>query len=91
VAHHPKGRARPPRVVAGDRGVHSADTRTRSRWQASHESRSRPPARFSQNVRRSNERAFSGEDSAGARTPVGVWRASRSHGMDGIERWLGLG
>jgi IS5 family transposase len=26
VAHHPKGRARPPRVVAGDRGVHSADT-----------------------------------------------------------------
>jgi transposase, IS5 family len=100
VAHHQNIFAHPPRVVAADRGVHSADTEEKLKaagvkhvaipmmGKASEERRAleRTPT-FRRGYR---WRAGIEGRIASLRRDYG-WRKSRYHGSDGMERWLGLG
>lgn len=100
VEHHQQVFARPPRLVAGDRGVHSAETE--EKLTAAGVKRVAIPASGKLSVERQtleHTRAFR----RGYRWRAGIegriaslrrdygWRKSRYHGMDGMERWLGLG
>lgn len=100
VAHHQALFEHPPNLVAGDRGVHSAETE--ETLSAAGVKRVAIPAsgKLSEQ-RRAHEhtRAFR----RGYRWRAGIegriaslrrdygWRKSRYHGLDGMERWLGLG
>jgi IS5 family transposase len=100
VAHHQALFAHPPNLLAGDRGVHSAETE--SRLAAAGVKRVAIPAAgpISQE-RRALERTPGFR--RGYRWRAGIegriaslrrdfgWRTSRYHGQDGMERWLGLG
>jgi transposase, IS5 family len=100
VAHHRAIFARPPNLVAGDRGVHSADTEERLR--AAGVKRIAIPA-----VGKASEERQALEHMRtwrrGYRWRAGIegriaslrrdygWRTCGYHGLDGMERWLGLG
>ena len=100
LAHHQQVFAHPPGLVAADRGVHSADTE--EKLQAAGVKRVAIPA-----VGKASEERKAWERSRtfrrGYRWRAGIegriaslrrdygWRKSRSHGRDGMERWLGLG
>ncbi|HEU5377947.1 MAG TPA: ISNCY family transposase [Ktedonobacteraceae bacterium] len=100
VAHHQEVFARPPQLVAADRGVHSADTEEKLKvagvkqvaipavGKASEERKAleRTP-RFRRGYR---WRAGIEGRIASLRRDYG-WRKSRYHGREGMERWLGLG
>src|SRR5437764_955801 len=100
VTHHREVFARPPRLVAADRGVHSADTEEKLKaagvkqvaipavGKASEERKAleRTP-RFRRGYR---WRAGIEGRIASLRRDYG-WRICRYHGQDGMERWLGLG
>lgn len=100
VAHHQEVFAQPPRLVAADCGVHSADTEEKLKTagvkqiaisvvgKASEERRAweRTP-RFRRGYR---WRAGIEGRIASLRRDYG-WRKSRYHGRDGMEWWLGLG
>lgn len=100
VAHHREVFARAPDLVAGDRGVHSAETEARLRaWgvkqvaipvigQASAERRALERTR----AFRRGYRFRAGIEGriASLRRDYG-WCKCRYHGQDGMERWLGLG
>jgi transposase, IS5 family len=100
VAHHQNVFAHPPRLVAADRGVHSADTEERLKA-AGVKQVSIPMMGKASLERRTLEQtpAFR----RGYRWRAGIegriaslrrdygWRKSRYHGSDGMERWLGLG
>jgi transposase, IS5 family len=100
VAHHQTLFAHPPSLVAGDRGVHSAETE--SRLSAAGVKRVAIPAagpvsqeRQAWERTRSFRRGYrwrAGIEGriASLRRDFG-WRTSRYHGQDGMERWLGLG
>jgi transposase, IS5 family len=100
VAHHREVFARAPDLVAGDRGVHSAETEERLR--AAGVRRVAIPVIGKASAQRQaleRTRAFR----RGYRFRAGIegriaslrrdygWRKSRYHGQDGMERWLGLG
>jgi IS5 family transposase len=100
VAHHQQLFARPPKLVAGDRGVHSAETEARLRaagvkqvaipviGQASAERQALERTRaFRRGYR---FRAGIQGRIASLRRDYG-WRTCLYHGLDGMERWLGLG
>jgi transposase, IS5 family len=100
VAHHQQLFEHPPNLVAGDRGVHSADTE--SRLQAAGVKLVAIPA-----VGKLSEERKAVEHTRrwkrGYRWRAGIegriaslrrdygWRRSWYHGEDGMERWLGLG
>ncbi len=100
VAHHQQLFEHPPNLVAGDRGVHSADTE--SRLQAAGVKLVAIPA-----VGKLSEERKAVEHTRrwkrGYRWRAGIegriaslrrdygWRRSGYHGEDGMERWLGLG
>ncbi len=100
VAHHQQLFEHPPNLVAGDRGVHSADTE--SRLQAAGVRLVAIPA-----VGKLSEERKAVEHTRrwkrGYRWRAGIegriaslrrdygWRRSGYHGEDGMERWLGLG
>ena len=100
VAHHCALFAHPPGLVAGDRGVHSADTE--EKLKAAGVKRVAIPAsgklsaeRQALEHTRSWKRGYrwrAGIEGriASLRRDYG-WRTSRYHGLDGMERWLGLG
>lgn len=100
VAHHRAVFARPPNLVAGDRGVYSADTE--KRLQAAGVKQVAIPAQGKLSAERQaleHTRTFR----RGYRFRAGIegriaslrrdygWRKSAYHGQDGMERWLGLG
>ena len=100
VAHHRAVFARPPNLVAGDRGVHSADTE--KRLLAVGVKRVAIPAEGKLSAERQaleHTRTFR----RGYRFRAGIegriaslrrdygWRKSAYHGQVGMERWLGLG
>ena len=100
VAHHYALFEHPPNLVTGDRGVHSADTQ--ERLTAAGVKRVAIPASGKLSEERKAKertRAFR----RGYRWRAGIegriaslrrdfgWRKSRYHGLDGMERWLGLG
>lgn len=100
VAHHGAIFEHPPNLVAGDRGVHSAETE--ATLSAAGVKRVAIPAsgKLSEERRAAEHtRAFR----RGYRWRAGIegriaslrrdygWRKSRYHGQDGMERWLGLG
>lgn len=100
VAHHQEVFARPPRLVAADRGVHSAETEEKlptagvkqiaipavGKTSEERKAWERTP-RFRRGYR---WRAGIEGRIASLRRDYG-WRKSRYHGKDGMERWLGLG
>src|SRR5258708_36770933 len=100
VAHHQQVSARPPHLVAGDRGVHSAETEEKL-TKAGVKRVAIPASGKLSEERQALEhtRAFR----RGYRWRAGIegriaslrrdygWRKSRYHEMDGMERWLGLG
>src|SRR5712691_7956961 len=100
VAHHCALFEHPPNLVAGDRGVHSADTE--EHLKAAGVKRVAIPAsgklseeRKALEHTRSWKRGYrwrAGIEGriASLRRDFG-WRKSRYHGQDGMERWLGLG
>ncbi|EFH84896.1 transposase IS4 family protein [Ktedonobacter racemifer DSM 44963] len=100
VVHHREVFARPPHLVTGDRGVHSADTEERLR--AAGVKRIAIPAMGKVSEERQaleRTRGFR----RGYRFRAGIegriaslrrdygWSKCRYHGQDGMERWLGLG
>jgi transposase, IS5 family len=100
VAHHQALFEHPPNLVAGDRGVHSAETE--ERLKAAGVKRVAIPASGKLSEERQTlerSRAFR----RGYRWRAGIegriaslrrdfgWRQSAYHGQDGMERWLGLG
>lgn len=100
VAHHRALFEHPPNLVAGDRGVHSADTEQRLR--AAGVKQVAIPASGKLSTERQaweHTRAFR----RGYRFRAGIegriaslrrdygWCKSAYHGMDGMQRWLGLG
>jgi IS5 family transposase len=100
VAHHGALFAHPPGLVAGDRGVHSADTE--EKLKAAGVKRVAIPASGKLSEERQalehtrtwkrgyRWRAGIEGRSASLRRDYG-WSKSRYHGLDGMERWLGLG
>jgi IS5 family transposase len=100
VEHHEALFAHPPGLVAGDRGVHTADTFARLR-QLGVKRVAIPASGTLSAQRRAEEhtRAFR----RGYRWRAGIegriaslrrdygWGKCRYHGLDGMERWLGLG
>jgi IS5 family transposase len=100
VVHHGALFEHPPNLVAGDRGVHSADTEE-TLCAAGVKRVAIPASGKLSEERRAKEhtRAFR----RGYRWRAGIegriaslrrdygWRKSRYHGRDGMERWLGLG
>jgi len=100
VAHHRALFEHPPNLVAGDRGVHSADTE--EQLKAAGVKRVAIPAvgKVSEE-RKAVERTRTWK--RGYRWRAGIegriaslrrddgWRKSGYHGEDGMERWLGLG
>ena len=100
VAHHQQLFEHPPNLVAGDRGVHSADTE--SRLQAAGVklvaipvvgklSEERKAVEHTRRWKRGYRwRAGIEGRIASLRRDYG-WRRSGYHGEDGMERWLGLG
>jgi IS5 family transposase len=100
VAHHQALFAHPPRLVAGDRGVHSAETESRllaagvkrvAIPAAGPVSQERQALEHTRSFRRGYRwRAGIEGRIASLRRDFG-WRKSRYHGQDGMERWLGLG
>lgn len=100
VAHHQQVFAHAPSLVAGDRGVHSADTE--ERLQAAGVKRVAIPASGPvSEERKALERTRAWK--RGYRWRAGIegriaslrrdygWRKSGYHGQEGMERWLGLG
>lgn len=100
VAHHRALFEYPPNLVAGDRGVHAAETE--EMLTAAGVKRVAIPASGKLSAERQakeHSRAFR----RGYRWRAGIegriaslrrdygWRKSRYHGFDGTERWLGLG
>ncbi len=100
VAHHCALFEHPPNLVAGDRGVHAAETE--EQLTAAGVKRVAIPAAGKLSEERQateHSRAFR----RGYRWRAGIegriaslrrdfgWRKSRYHGQDGMERWLGLG
>jgi transposase, IS5 family len=100
VAHHQALFEHPPKLVAGDRGVHSAETE--SRLVAAGVKRVAIPAAGPVSKERQaweHTRSFK----RGYRWRAGIegriaslrrdygWRTCAYHGQDGMERWLGLG
>jgi len=100
VAHHCALFAHPPGLVAGDRGVHSADTEECLKAAgvklvaipaAGKLSEERKALQQSRRWRRGYRwRAGIEGRIASLRRDYG-WRRSGYHGEDGMERWLGLG
>jgi transposase, IS5 family len=100
VAHHQQLFARPPNLVSGDRGVHSAETEEKLKAagvkrvaipMVSHPSEARQALERTRAFRRGYRwRAGIEGRIASLRRDYG-WRKSSYHGMDGMERWLGLG
>jgi IS5 family transposase len=100
VAHHQKVFARPPRLVVGDRGVHSAETEEKLK-EAGVKRIAIPASGKLSEERQALERTRAFR--RGYRWRAGIegriaslrrdygWRKSRYHGRDGMERWLGLG
>lgn len=100
VVHHCALFAHPPGLVAGDRGVHSADTE--EKLKAAGVKRVAIPAsgklseeRKALEHTRTWKRGYrwrAGIEGriASLRRDYG-WSKSRYHGLDGMERWLGLG
>lgn len=100
VAHHREVFARDPDLVAGDRGVHSAETEARLRaagvkrvaipviGKASAERRALERTRAFRRAYRF--RAGIEGRIASLRRDYG-WHKCRYHGQDGMERWPGLG
>ena len=100
VAHHQQVFARPPRLVVGDRGVHSAETEEKLK-EAGVKRVAIPASGKLSEERKALERTRAFR--RGYRWRAGIegriaslrrdygWRKSRYHGMDGMERWLGLG
>jgi IS5 family transposase len=100
VAHHREVFVHPPNLVAGDRGIHSAETE--GQLKAAGVKRVAIPAsgKLSQE-RQALERTRSWK--RGYRWRAGIegriaslrrdfgWRTCGYHGQDGMERWLGLG
>jgi transposase, IS5 family len=100
VTHHQEVFARPPTLVAADRGVHAADTQEKLRT-AGVKQVAIPAVGKASEERRAWERTSSFRRAyrwragiegriASLRRDSG-WRKSRYHGRDGMERWLGLG
>ena len=100
VAHHQTLFEHPPNLVAGDRGVHSAETESRLAAAgvkrvaipaAGPVSKERQALERTRGFRRGYRwRAGIEGRIASLRRDFG-WRKSRYHGQDGMERWLGLG
>src|SRR6266487_454748 len=100
VAHHIALFEHPPNLVAGDRGVHSAETEERLKAAgvkrvaipaAGKLSEERQALEHTRSFRRGYRwRAGIEGRIASLRRDYG-WRKSRYHGLDGMERWLGLG
>jgi transposase, IS5 family len=100
VAHHQALFAHPPDLVTGDRGVHSAETEEKLKAAGVKRvaipasgklSEERQALERSRNWRRGYRwRAGIEGRIASLRRDFG-WRKSRYHGLDGMERWLGLG
>jgi transposase, IS5 family len=100
VAHHCALFEHPPNLVAGDRGVHSADTEEhlkaagvkRVAIPASGKLSEERQAKEHTRTFRRGYRWRAGIEGriASLRRDYG-WRKSRYHGRDGMERWLGLG
>jgi IS5 family transposase len=100
VAHHCALFEHPPNLVAGDRGVHSAETEAKL-VEAGVKRMAIPAAGPISEERRAVERTRSFR--RGYRWRAGIegriaslrrdygWRQSAYHGQDGMERWLGLG
>ncbi len=100
VAHHQALFEHPPNLVAGDRGVHSADTEERL-TAAGVKRVAIPAAGKLSEERQALERTRSWK--RGYRWRAGIegriaslrrdfgWRRCEYHGLDGMERWLGLG
>ncbi len=100
MAHHQEVFAHPPRLVAADRGVHSADTEEKLKT-AGVKQVAFPAVGKASEERKALERTP--RLRCGYRWRAGIegriaslrsdsgWRKSRSHGRDGMERWLGLG
>jgi transposase, IS5 family len=100
VEHHRAVFAHPPRLVTGDRGVHSAET-AEARKAASVKQVSipgvGPPSEERQALERTRKwkrgyrwRAGIEGRVASLRRDYG-WRICTYHGQEGMERWLGLG
>ena len=100
VAHHRRIFEHPPRLVAGDRGVHSADTEPQLTAAGVKLVAIPAVGKLSaeqKNVQQSRRwkrgyrwRAGIEGRIASLRRDYG-WRRSGYHGEDGMERWLGLG
>ncbi len=100
VAHHRRLFEHPPNLVAGDRGVHSADTEG-TLAAAGVKLVAIPAAGKLSAERKALEQTRRWK--RGYRWRAGIegriaslrrdygWRKSRYHGQDGMERWLGLG
>jgi transposase, IS5 family len=100
VSHHQQIFGRAPRLVAGDRGVHSAETEE-VLTEAGVKLVAIPAAGKLSQERQALERTRSFK--RGYRWRAGIegriaslrrdygWRKSGYHGPDGMERWLGLG
>jgi IS5 family transposase len=100
VQHHRQVFGRAPRLVAGDRGVHSADTEE-VLTEAGVKLVAIPASGKLSEARQALERTRSFK--RGYRWRAGIegriaslrrdygWRKSAYHGTDGMERWLGLG
>jgi IS5 family transposase len=100
VAHHQALFEHPPGLVAGDRGVQSAETEERLKA-AGVKRVAIPAAGKLSEQRRALERTRAWR--RGYRWRAGIegriaslrrdygWRKSAYHGPDGMERWLGLG
>jgi transposase, IS5 family len=100
VAHHQTLFGHPPRLVAGDRGVHSAETEPRLSAAgvklvaipaAGPISQERQSLEHTRSFKRGYRwRAGIEGRIASLRRDYG-WRQCAYHGPDGMERWLGLG
>jgi transposase, IS5 family len=100
VAHHQALFEHPPNLVAGDRGVHSAETEEHLKT-AGVKCVAIPASGKRSEERRALERTRGWR--RGYRWRAGIegriaslrrdfgWRTSAYHGPDGMERWLGLG
>lgn len=100
VEHHQALFRHPPGLVSGDRGVHSPETEARLR-EAGVKRVAIPASGKLSEERQALERSRSWKK--GYRWRAGIegriaslrrdfgWRKSRYHGLDGMERWLGLG
>jgi transposase, IS5 family len=100
VAHHQALFEHPPALVSGDRGVHSPETEARLK-EVGVRSVSIPASGKLSEERQALERSRSWK--RGYRWRAGIegriaslrrdfgWRKSRYHGLDGMERGLGLG